>query len=135
MYLADKFLDKRLAPAPNSNLRPLYYQWMFYASSLERHLQRFKMLKSSPGLDQELERRRNESERELLISARVISDRLKDGPYLLGDLFSAADITMFHWLWELKNKHSLLEDFPEVTVYLDALEARPARQRAVTLKP
>src|SRR4051812_36470373 len=29
-YLAEKYPDKKMAPLPNSKLRPLYLQWMFY---------------------------------------------------------------------------------------------------------
>src|SRR4051794_3745039 len=38
-YLADRFPEKQLAPAPGSPERGPYYQWMFYAvTELEPHV-------------------------------------------------------------------------------------------------
>jgi glutathione S-transferase len=102
MYLADKFPEKKLAPALDSTARGHYYKWLlFAASTLEP----------------------------LIGTVFVNTIRLQEGPFLLGEQFSVADIimgSMLAWARSLK----LLEGYPNITAYLSRVTSRPSFQAA-----
>ncbi len=55
---------------------------------------------------------------------------LRQGPYILGETFSAADVVVGSGVrWMLMFK--LLPERPEFTSYAERLSARPALQRAI----
>jgi glutathione S-transferase len=131
LYIADKFIERGLAPAFGSKDRGRYYQLMVYASSLERHIKRYAMLRSFQIVDEELVRRKSESLDEIRTITAEISRILDQNEYLLGNEFSAVDITFYHWLWELDNVFGLLKD-PVVLRYIEKISKRPARERAIS---
>src|SRR5215216_2978564 len=50
LHLADKYGEGKMAPAPGTIERGLYYQWILFASaSLEPHLSRISALRGSDG--------------------------------------------------------------------------------------
>ena len=64
--------------------------------------------------------------------AAVIEDALGDDDYLVGNEFSVADIVVGSVLGFARTGE--LTELPEgVVAYVDRLEARPARQRAVAV--
>ena len=68
--------------------------------------------------------------RRFVATAGVIEDALGDGDYLVGNAFSVADIVVGSVLGFARTGE--LTELPAgVVPYVDRLEARPARQRAV----
>jgi GSH-dependent disulfide-bond oxidoreductase len=59
----------------------------------------------------------------------VLDQRLGTHQYLAGD-YSIADITNYVWLRNPKNEGITLDDYPNVKRWFDAVDARPAVQRA-----
>src|SRR3546814_19230919 len=58
----------------------------------------------------------------------VLTDAVAAGPYLLGDMFSAADVVIGSGLqWGMAT--GALPKRPEIVAYTDRLAARPALQR------
>jgi glutathione S-transferase len=128
LYLADRFPEKCLSPAPNSSERAAYYQWSVYSvATLEPIL-----------ADIFLQRMRPEGERDEAViqsaagrfreSAAVLSAALK-GPYLLGERFSTADVligSMIIWAGAM----GLLEGQPHLAEYAARISARPAFGRS-----
>ena len=56
-WMADKYGEGKLAPAPGTTERALYYQWILFAmASIEPHLSRYAQLRSSEGDAAETER-------------------------------------------------------------------------------
>lgn len=109
-YLADKFPDKRMAPALGTVDRGTYYQWMFYSMAA---LEAF-------ALDHE---RMKEC---FLVLDRALSNR----EFILGNKISAADVMIGSGVIWLDARHHLLDDFPSLDAYAERLRARPSFQRA-----
>jgi glutathione S-transferase len=130
LYLADKFIDKELAPPPGSPLRAAYYQWFAYAlTELEPHLNQIS-----------LQRRLPEAQRQPVVTelgragfhknVRALEEALADGrEFLVGGRFSAADLivgSMVGWASFM----GLVEEHPTLLAWWKRLSARPAAQRA-----
>ncbi|MBX3597087.1 MAG: glutathione S-transferase N-terminal domain-containing protein [Rhizobiaceae bacterium] len=60
----------------------------------------------------------------------VMNRRLADVEYLGGD-YSIADMAAIGWIRPYKNQGQELEDFPHLKRWFDAINARPAVQRAI----
>jgi GSH-dependent disulfide-bond oxidoreductase len=68
----------------------------------------------------------------------VLNQRLTDHPWLLGDVYSIADIATFPWVRNLIGFYEAgdlvgISDFPHVTRALTAFLERPAVQRGLTI--
>ena len=60
---------------------------------------------------------------------KTLTDQLDEGPYLLGERFTAADVlwgTALNWTTMFK----LVPELPVIRAYIDRVLARPAMQRA-----
>lgn len=130
MYLADQYAEKGLAPSINSPLRPHYLQWMFYCPGTFEgpFTQLFQQTRGLP----EAERSPVLAEKARVDFLEVIQwmeKSLQGKNFLLGDVFSAADIMLGHSLLNAK-RYQMLHDVPNLEGYLARLESRPARQRA-----
>lgn len=130
MVLADRFMERGLAPPPEHVERPAYVQWMFYgAATLENVTVR--MMHAVPnGLEpdpDELQRMLEFFDRFVIVLEKVLEER----DYLLTTGFSAADISI---AWNLHNAQyiGLLEQYPILKRYYDRLAERPAFQTAFT---
>jgi glutathione S-transferase len=132
LYLADKFPDAKLAPAPGTPQRGRYYQWMVYTiGTLEPPvLQVFMNTIQLPEAQRSADVA-NAGRTQFNGVARVLSDALGSQPYLLGDSFSAADVMIGSTLaWA--SFMGLLDGFPTLGTYVERLVQRPAYQRAGT---
>jgi glutathione S-transferase len=109
-YLADKFPEKKMAPAPGTVERGIYYQWMFYSmAELDAHAQdRDRMRECFSVLDKALANRE----------------------YIVGDRITAADVMIGASLIWLDALHHLLNDFSAADAYAKRMLARPSFQRA-----
>lgn len=135
-YLADKYLEKGLAPTLDSPARAYYYQWLFYASlTLEAPVEQY-MFHVLPNLPEKVlpkttrTRVTPEEAKEWLAKVcQPLNQLLKDHDYLVENRFSAADVvTGGVLLWALK-LGMLTEESP-VKSYITKLRQRSALQRA-----
>jgi glutathione S-transferase len=111
-YLADKFPDKRMAPALGTVERGMYYQWMFYAMAT---LEGFAL------------------DRERIKECFLVLDRVIDGhEFIVGNKITAADVMIGSGVIYLEARHHLLNDFPALDAYAKRMLARPSFQRAFT---
>ena len=122
IFLADLFPQAKLAPALTDPLRGPYLRWMaFYGSCFEpalvdRSQQRETPRAMCPYGDYDT-------------TIGTLLGQLENGPYLLGDIFTAADVlwgTALTWTTMFK----LVEATPVVQAYIDRVNARPAVARA-----
>jgi GSH-dependent disulfide-bond oxidoreductase len=60
----------------------------------------------------------------------VLNTRLGAHEYVAGDFYSIADIANYVWLRNPKNEGLNLDDYPNVKRWFNAVDARPAVQRA-----
>jgi glutathione S-transferase len=125
-YAADLYPEAGIAPAIGDALRGPYLRWLFfYGSSFEpavvdRSLKREPAPPStSPYGDFDT-------------TIRTLFQQLGDGPYLLGERFTAADIlwgTALRWMTMFK----LVAETPAVKGYVERVGTRPAAQRAAKI--
>lgn len=129
-YLADRFPEKRLAPAPGSAARAAYYQWLFFgAASLEppvadyaHHTRTWPEARRVPAIAEE-------ARHLFLAAASALEAHLAGRPFLVGDELSAADVvvaSILGWAHSLR----LLEGHPGLAAWSKALSRRPAFQRS-----
>ena len=124
-YLADRFPDKQLAPAPDSALRGSYYRWLFFVAGP------FEMAMTARAFQWRID-----DSNVIAIGCGHIDDTLAtleqalaNGPYLCGDNFTTADLLMASYVgWQIMMKN--LEPKALFSDYLERIEARPAAKRA-----
>lgn len=130
LYLADKYPDKKLAPAVGSKERAAYYQWVVYTmATLEPPvLQVFLNTVQLPE-EQRSAKVAEEGRKRFKEVATVLTKALEGKQYLLGDHFTAADVMIGSTIgWA--SFMGLLEGFPVLQQYVQRLMQRPAYQRA-----
>lgn len=133
MFIADRHPDAKLAPAPGDKTRGHYYQWMTHlTNSLQPAMLRFyypDRIISDPKGEAAVQEKALEEIATLW--GRIDRHLTDNGPYLLGDRFSAADI-FAHMLstWEGACP-GIRERFPAVRRLADLVAARPAMQRVI----
>ena len=124
-YLADRFPEKGLAPAPHSAERGPYYRWLFFMAGP------FEMATTAQAYDWRID----DSNVEAVGCGRLqhviqsLEQALSKGPYVCGEQFTAADVLVSSFLWwEMNQKHlppnALFEE------YVNRMESRPASKRA-----
>ena len=123
IYLADLYPAAKLAPPLGDPLRGPYLRWLvFYGSCFEpamvdKSMQREPAPPSTCGYG------------DYDTMLKTLVDQLEQGPWLLGDTFSAADVlwgTALNWTTMFK----LVPELPVIRAYIDRVLARPAMQRA-----
>lgn len=126
IYLADLYAEAGLAPAIGDPLRGPYLRWIvYYGSSFE------------PALIDKAQKREPAPQStspygDYATMLKTLTDNLAQGPYMLGDRFSAADVlwgTALSWT----TKFGLVARTPVIDAYVARVEARPAAVRARAL--
>ncbi len=122
VYLADRYAMGRLAPALDAPERGSYLRWSFYAPSVIEPgcLAKSAEWEFRPGqagwgtYDEMLD---------------TISAAIGDGPWLLGESFSMADV-VFGGTVRWMTMFGMLDKRPEYMAYVERLNERPAQKRA-----
>jgi len=132
LHIADQNLAAGLIAPLGSHERALQYQWCFFGmTDSEGALMDIarQLWKDSGDPDAEIIER---ATARFVATAGVIEAALGDDEYLVGNSFSVADIVVGSVLGFARTGE--LTELPAgVVPYVDRLEARPARQRAVTV--
>jgi len=123
LYLTDLFPEKKLAPVVGDPLRGEYLSWLAWRPGVlePSMLMRRFGVKHVPGTMGWAEAGEVEA---------VLNETLANRPYLLGDTFSAADISVggtVAFLMQFK----ILNETPTLKEYASRISARPALQRAM----
>lgn len=63
----------------------------------------------------------------------VIDKRLSQSAFIAGGAYTIADIAIFPWLRSWKNQGVVIDDYPHLKTWFDAIAARPAVQRGVAV--
>jgi glutathione S-transferase len=125
LYLADLFPEAGLAPKAEDPARGTYLRWIVFNQAAVEPAAMDRALKREPGPAASLSYGTYDTTIETLARA------LAEGPYILGDRFSAADVVVgsgVHWLLTFK----LLPERPEFTSYAQRITRRPAFIRAAS---
>lgn len=122
MYLADKYAPGRLAPALDAPERGTYLRWICYGPAV---IEPGCMAKAA-GWDFKPQSAGWGTYDEMLTT---IDTAIGEGPFLLGETFSMADMLFggtVGWMMQF----GMLPKKPAWEAYVARLEARPARQRS-----
>jgi glutathione S-transferase len=123
LHLADLYPDAGLIPPLGTDERGRVYQWvLFGVTEFEGPLFRWiREIRDNPSDTPSRER--------FAQAAAAAEEAIGDGPWLLGDDLSVADIMC---LSILSGAHSrdLLQDWPGLQAYVERGEARPAYRAA-----
>ena len=125
-YIADKFPDTGLAPLIGDPRRGRYLHWLIFAPACiePAFTQKFggvNLPEASAGW----------GSYDRVFS--VLEHVLADGPWILGESFSAADVMIGSDLWFGIEAFKIVEAKPAFRAYLDRCLARPALQRALAI--
>jgi glutathione S-transferase len=124
LYLADKFPDKGFTPTSLED-RGQMTQWLLFAATeLEQPLWRIarhtRLYPAARRLAAEIPLARDDF-RDM---AKVMDAHLKDRRFVVGDTVCVADFVLAYTL-DWANELDLLETFPRLGAYLEAMYARP----------
>ncbi len=122
LYLADRYALGRLAPTPDSPDRATYLRWAFYAPSViepgcAANSSKWEFSPGSVGWGTYAE------------MLDTISGAIGDGPWLLGEQFTMADV-VFGGTVRWMTQFGMLERRPEYMSYVERLNERPAWLKA-----
>lgn len=122
LYLGDRYGLGTLAPAPDDPARADYLRWSFYSPSViepgamaQAAGWEFKAGSAGWGTYANM--------------LDTIEAAIGDGPFLLGDRFTMADV-VFGGTVRWMTAFGMLEKRPSFVRYVEALDARPAYQRS-----
>lgn len=125
-YVAERHHDKNLAPPIGDPLRAKYLQWLFFSPGC-----------IEPAMIEIFTKISVPTSTAAWGSATQVFDvldaALEKGPFLLGDMFSAADIMIGSGLNFATRLFKMVPARPSFDRYIDACSARPAFQRATVL--
>jgi len=123
-YLADEFPDARLNIPVGTPARGVYLKWLFFGPSV------FEPAMTDRAFP------RKETPRRMALGWRdfdqvldVMSAAIAKGPWLMGEQFTAADVTIGADL-RFGMTFKLVPERPELASYVARIAARPAAQRA-----
>jgi glutathione S-transferase len=119
LYLADLYVEAGLAPQMGDPLRGAYLRWMvFYGSSFEPAIvDRAQKREPAPPTMSPY------GDYDTML--KTLTDQLSNGPYLLGDKFTAADVlwgTALTWT----TMFQLVPELPVIKDYIERLNAHPS---------
>ena len=122
-YIADRYPETNLAPAVSDPSRARYLQWLFFTPSCMEPaiIQIYTKLEVPPS---------TAAWGSATQTFDVLDAALQKGPWILGEIFSAADITIGSGLNFAVRMFKMLPSRPSFDAYLDRIVARPAFQRA-----
>lgn len=122
LYLADRYAPGRLAPAIDDPQRATYLRWSFFAPSViepgcmaQSGKWEYRAGTAGFGTYQEM--------------LDAISSAIGQGPWLLGERFTMADL-VFGGTVQYLTTFGMLDKRPEYMAYGERLAARPAAQKA-----
>ena len=125
-YVADRYPDANLAPPIGDPRRGKYLQWLFFSPGC-----------IEPAIIQIFTKIDVPTSTAAWGSATQVFDvldaALEKGPFLLGDMFSAADIMVGSGLNFAIRLFKMVPTRPSFDRYIDACSARPAFQRAMVI--
>ena len=123
LYVADRYPECGLAPGIDDPQRGAYLYWMVYSPGViePAMMEKFAGLKPN---------RFSAGWGDFDAMIETLANGLGDGPWILGERFSAADVllgTSVHFMREF----NLLPDVPALVDYVERCAARPAFAKAM----
>lgn len=124
-YIADRYPERRLAPAPDSSARGTYLQWLVFTNSVLEPAMFERRAGSPPNPSQH-----GWGDFDGMLS--VLRTQLAAGDWILGDRFSAADV-MLGTSCLFLYRYGIIEGEPALRAYVDRCAERRAFREAAAL--
>jgi glutathione S-transferase len=125
LYLGEKYADKGLLPRDLSE-RAQVYRWMLFAvTELEQPLWRITRHTRLYPEDRRLPAEIALAREDFLRMVPVLDAQLNGRKFVVGERFSVADPVIAYTL-DWANILQLLDDFPKLVDYMEAMYSRPA---------
>ena len=132
-YILDKYDDKGLKPAVESNDYPYYLQWFHYCEGMVMPpMNQIVVQTILLPPDRRDETVLNQATNLLSKALMPVNDFLENKDYLIGD-FSAADCMLGHSCFMSNRFGTVSYDMENIKSYVSNIESRPAFQKAITL--
>ena len=132
-YIMDKYDDKGLKPAVESNDYPYYLQWFHYCEGMVMPpMNQIVVQTILLPPDRRDETVLNQATNLLSKALMPVNDFLENKDYLIGD-FSAADCMLGHSCFMSNRFGTVSDDMENIKRYVSNIESRPAFQKAITL--
>jgi len=132
-YILDKYDDKGLKPAIESNDYPYYLQWFHYCEGMVMPpMNQIVVQTILLPPDRRDETVLNQATNLLSKALMPVNDFLENKDYLIGD-FSAADCMLGHSCFMSNRFGTVSDDMENIKRYVSNIESRPAFQKAITL--
>jgi glutathione S-transferase len=129
LHVADSNPDAALIAPVGTLERGLVYQWSFFAmTELQASAMRVRLLREPDPQAAET------AKRGLLEALAAVEQALDGHEYLVGDRFTVADLLISAAL-NVVRRFDAAELPPRLISYVDAKDARPAKQRAEARNP
>ncbi len=125
-YVAERYPDANLAPPVGDPRRAKYLQWLFFSPGCIEPA----IIQIFTKIDVPTSTAAWGSSTQVF---DVLDATLEKGPFLLGEMFSAADIMICSGLNFAVNVFKMVPTRPSFDRYIDACSARPAFQRATAI--
>ena len=131
LYLADRYGEGRLVPAPGSPARAVHDQWLlFVVTELDAPLWRIRRNTVLLPEDQRVHGDVDRAVRDFKDAAVVLQDALAGRRFITGDEFTVADVVTVHTLfWSTWS--DLLADLPGLQTYMEEHIMRESCPRAL----
>jgi glutathione S-transferase len=122
-YVAERYPEARLAPPLGDPLRAKYLYWLFFAPgciepAMVQIATKIEMQSMAAGW--------GDAQRVY----DVLDNALAEGPWILGENFSAADVTIGSALNFSVRQFKMVQSRPSFDAYIDRCISRPAFERA-----
>ena len=136
LHLADRHPQVGLAPLPGTQERAHFYKWMVHLTNTPQAEYRAWFYPWEHVADRAMAETVKQAAAERLGRMfNVIADQLGDGPWLLGERFSAADLFLLMLVrWGRAMPHPP-RDLPPLAGHATRVLARPAVQAALAAAP
>ncbi len=130
MYLADRFEDRKLAPAVGTKDRAHYYQWLSFAIGVVEPIVQtiFDTTVTSPDPERSPPILAAAMKRWREV-AKMVDVAMAGKAYFVGERFSTADVilgSILNWAGQM----DLLDDYPDLKSYAHYLTSRTAYKKA-----
>jgi glutathione S-transferase len=127
MHLADLHPDARLAPAPGTPARAVYYQWMFFMANTLQPAYRAWFYPTEPAGEANVEVSKQHARGRIEAAwQRVEAHLASHGPYLLGDAVSAADFMLTMLMRWSRNMPTPADTGAACAAHARLMKARPS---------
>ncbi len=131
LHLVDRFPEARLAPAVGTKERAVFYRWIAHLScTVQPEMRPYFYPEQHVADAAHVDDVKGTAERRLADMFAIIDTQLGDGPYLLGDTYSAVDPYLLMLVRWTRNMHSPARLRPNLARHAERVLARPAVQKA-----